>query len=167
MERVNIVVIGDVPPVEVEILRNELEKVFSYDFSVYARLPLPEECLMESRGQYDATCLLNRIMQYPGYRVLGVVSSDISFPGYNFLLGLAASGGRGALISVYRLRHGDRKRYLERMKKEAMHELGHTFGLKHCNNRCVMQFSNTVFDVDNKPPAFCEECSIKIREHLR
>ena len=167
MQTINMVVIGSVPPVEVEMLRQELERVFDYQFKIYARVPLPEECYLEKRAQYDATCLLNRVLRYPGFRVLGVVSADITFTDYNFLLGLAAFEGRGALISVHRLRHSDPNRYLARLKKEAMHELGHTFGLKHCDGNCVMRFSSTVFDVDNKPAEFCEVCSGLVGEHLR
>ena len=164
---INIIVLGHIPPAEIEILRDMLEDVFSHPVNVYARIPLPEECYIENRSQYDAACLLDRVLRYPGYRVLGVVSADITIEGYNFIFGLAASPGRGAVVSVYRLRHGDNSRYLSRLKKEAMHELGHTFGLKHCRNRCVMSFSNTVFDVDTKPDIFCNTCASKIAEHLR
>ena len=166
-KRINIVVVGNVPPAEIEILRKELEGVFRYDFSVYARIPPPEECYMERRGQYDAACILDRILRYPGFRVLGIVSGDIAIREYNFLLGLAASPGRGAIVSTFRLRTTNPEVYFSRLLKEAMHELGHTFGLGHCDNNCVMRFSNTIFDVDNKPARFCDECASKIKEHLR
>ncbi len=166
-EEINIVVVGNVPPAEVEILRGRLGEVFGYDVSIYARIPMPGECYMERRGQYDAACILDRILRYPGFRVLGIVSGDIAIRDYNFLLGLAASPGRGAIISTFRLRTANSEVYFSRLLKEAMHELGHTFGLRHCNNNCVMRFSNTVFDVDNKPAEFCGECRGKIKEHLR
>jgi archaemetzincin len=45
-----------------------------------------------------------------------------------------------------------------RTLKEANHELGHTFGLHHCENVCVMKFSNSLADTDKKPAIFCDTC---------
>lgn len=48
--------------------------------------------------------------------------------------------------------------------KEAVHELGHTFGLVHCiDPKCVMFFSNSLADTDNKNTKFCKKC-IKLFE---
>lgn len=50
--------------------------------------------------------------------------------------------------------------FKERLIKEALHELGHAFGLPHCDNkRCVMVFSNSIKDVDFKGAKFCEGCA--------
>ena len=166
MEDINIVVVGNVPPAEIEIIKNGLQAVFNHTFKIYARIPMPQKCLIPERGQYNALCILEQVLKYPGYRVVGIVSEDMAFEGYNFLLGLAAKNERGCIVSVHRLRASG-ARYFERVKKEIMHELGHTFGLKHCDNRCVMQFSNSVVDVDIKPAEFCDECASRIREHLR
>jgi len=49
--------------------------------------------------------------------------------------------------------------YYTRVVKEAVHELGHTFGLNHCKKReCVMHFSNSLADTDYKGKDFCEDC---------
>ncbi|MFQ5892664.1 MAG: hypothetical protein ACE5HW_07710, partial [Candidatus Methanofastidiosia archaeon] len=49
--------------------------------------------------------------------------------------------------------------FLERVLKEAIHELGHTFGLRQCkNSRCVMFFSNSLWDTDYKSKEYCEIC---------
>src|SRR5207247_8694152 len=43
-----------------------------------------------------------------------------------------------------------------RATTEAIHELGHTYGLAHCQNpECVMWFSNTVAETDRKGIKFC------------
>ncbi len=97
-----------------------------------------------------------------------MIDVDLFVPGLNFIFGLAA--GNTAVISLARLKpeyYGEMKNvflFRERALKEAMHELGHTFGLHHCPDiRCIMHFSNRLEDTDIKGPGFCRNCSIKIR----
>ena len=46
-----------------------------------------------------------------------------------------------------------------RLVKEAAHELGHTFGLRHCMDwRCVMASSHAVERLDIKGAEFCNAC---------
>jgi len=83
----------------------------------------------------------------------------------NYILGQAARGERHAFIALPRLRPGpshreaDLKLFYERVLKEAVHELGHTWGLGHClDKKCVMFFSNSLRDTDEKGARFCEQC---------
>ncbi|MDE2570917.1 MAG: archemetzincin, partial [bacterium] len=73
-------------------------------------------------------------------------------------------------VSTHRLRtdfygeEGDENVLFQRALKECVHELGHAFGLKHCYNaRCVMYFSNSIYDTDNKLSHFCEGCDRRSR----
>jgi archaemetzincin len=46
-----------------------------------------------------------------------------------------------------------------RLVKEAAHELGHTFGLRHCPDwSCVMASSHAVERLDIKGVEFCADC---------
>jgi len=94
----------------------------------------------------------------------------------NFVFGVAdmpknKSFG-SALISVTRLRENFYRRsenlaqFELRVLKEAIHELGHTFGLEHCENLCVMRYSNSLEDTDKKPPNYCEACLKKLKVFL-
>jgi archaemetzincin len=74
-------------------------------------------------------------------------------------------GGPAAIIALPRLRQSfyglpeDEALYHERAVKEAVHEMGHTYGLGHCRNRrCVMAFSNSLLDTDAKSRHFCARC---------
>ena len=70
-------------------------------------------------------------------------------------------GGAAAIVSTFRLADGispvgQRALYLERIAKEAAHELGHTFDLRHCkDHQCLMHYCRRIGDVDEKTePAF-------------
>jgi archaemetzincin len=52
-----------------------------------------------------------------------------------------------------------------RAEKEAVHELGHAYGLAHCRSfDCVMRFSNSVEQVDLKPGHFCQLCEAQLND---
>ncbi len=49
--------------------------------------------------------------------------------------------------------------YWERIGKEAIHELGHTFGLTHCRDPlCVMNSSCLIGETDCKGTELCPTC---------
>ena len=101
-------------------------------------------------------------------KVLGVVDVDVFVSELNYVFGEAFLPGRVALISLFRLRPevydepANEDRFLRRAVKEAVHELGHTFGLNHCPNpKCIMHFSNSIADTDKKQTLFCSQCIIQ------
>jgi archaemetzincin len=132
-------------------------------------LRIPKSAYDASRQQYNANAFLSMLQDqsFKKMHALGVVTKDLFVPSLNFVFGVAQRG-RNAVISTVRLRsqfHGkepDTELFHNRLRKEAVHELGHVFGLNHCDNFCVMRFSNSLPETDAKPSTFCPNCQSKL-----
>jgi archaemetzincin len=58
--------------------------------------------------------------------------------------------------------------FLKRVLKEAVHEMGHTFGIPHCENHlCVMHFSNSIVETGIKGAGFCRNCLNELKNMYR
>ena len=119
------------------------------------------------RNQYYSTAILQAMQPFaePDTRLLAVTSLDLYVPVLTFVFGEAQLSGGCAVVSLHRLREEfyglpAREDLLrERLVKEAVHELGHTFGLRHCDDwRCVMTSSQAVERLDVKGAEFCFLC---------
>lgn len=162
----------------VEPLARELEERFHLTTEVRPPSFDPELAFDSSRGQYHSRILLGQLLREssaePPARVLGVANVDLFIPVLTFVFGEAQLGDRAAVVSAHRL---DNRLYglptnphllYERLIKEAVHELGHTYGLLHCHDsRCVMASSTYVEEIDLKGDRFCDRCLAALREGRR
>ncbi|HHF58837.1 MAG TPA: peptidase, partial [Thermoplasmatales archaeon] len=51
----------------------------------------------------------------------------------------------------------------ELIRKETIHEVGHILGLGHCENDCVMRFSNSLQEAIEKSDHLCSVCREKLQ----
>jgi archaemetzincin len=122
------------------------------------------------RNQYNSTWILSRILDLApseDCKILGVTGVDLYVPVLTFVFGEAQLQGKAAVVSSFRLRdelYGlpkNPERLKERLEKEAIHELGHTFGLIHCREpNCVMFTSTYAEEIDFKSKDFCPACFV-------
>ena len=128
----------------------------------------PEIAFDSSRGQYNSRILLGQLLDEgpaAAERILGVTAVDLFIPVLTYVFGEAQLDGRAALVSTHRLDttvYGlpeNRRLLAERLEKEAIHELGHTYNLYHCDDTlCVMRSSTYVEEIDLKSDRFCARC---------
>lgn len=154
-------------------LGEQLQKAFGLEVQHVAPGFDCEVAFDESRGQYNSRVLLSHLLKDTPEgvsRVLGIAGVDLFIPVLTYVFGEAQLGGRAAVVSLHRL--DDEiyglpprpKRLFERLVKEAVHELGHTFNLVHCHtDGCVMASSTYVEEIDLKSDLFCATCRAAIR----
>lgn len=156
-------------------LQKELYKTFEMPVIIEKEISLPKVGYSKKRKQYDGNYFIWELKKkdYKDKLVLGICDVDLYVTGLNFIFGLASPLEKIAVISLTRLREEfyekpkNESLFYIRTLKEATHELGHLFYLEHCNNpKCVMFFSNSIIDTDNKGPNFCPSCLKRLKKKL-
>lgn len=122
----------------------------------------------ELRRQYDGNKILSEVVKYTTgsrARVIALFDVDIFIPILTFIFGQANFKGQTGIASSYRLQNElyglerNDKLMMERFIKIIIHELGHSYGLKHCFvPGCVMRSSTYVENIDQKERRFCHGC---------
>ena len=145
-------------------LKSELKILYR----VLDDIDIPANSFERSRNQYNAELLLNEISKISfdnTEKKIGLIDEDIYSEGYKYIFGEAENPGINIIVSTRRLNpeyYGQKYNqdvFFERVLKEILHELGHTYGLSHCPDRnCTMYFSNTLADTDYKKASYCERC---------
>ncbi len=136
--------------------------------------PDPEYAYDAARRQYSSTLILRDALRRAprdAVKLLVLTEHDLFIPMLSFVYGQAQLDGTVAVVSLARLRQEfyglppNRPLLLVRLRKEALHELGHAFGLTHCEDRlCTMSLSTTIQQLDAKGTDFCDGCAVLLHE---
>ena len=151
-----------------EIIVDDVEREFSVPVKTREGYLDLSDYYDPARKQYNGNELLKEIesrFATETSKTLGIFNVDLYIPILTYIFGQAFLNGRSGIASIYRLsneRYGikkDQTIFIDRIRKEVIHELGHTFGLIHCSNpTCVMRSSTYVEDIDQKKHFLCNKC---------
>ncbi len=153
-------------------ISQHLAEIFVCETYVLPNRPIPETAFDMQRKQYQATKILIDLKQQDVGRdtiLLALIDRDLYASQLNFVFGQADLLNGIAIVALPRLRqsyYGSEANpplFVKRCLKECVHEVGHVLGLGHCHHpSCVMYFSNSLSDTDNKSHDFCPRCKLRI-----
>ena len=168
MKKLQILPVGPADVRLLDWLRQSLQEKFKVKSEILSPGLDVSFALHSERQQYHSSEILAAMQAYKDrdtWKLLAVTSLDLYIPILTFVFGEAQVGGTAAVVSYHRLRQEfyglpeNLDVLADRLLTEAVHELGHTLRLTHCEDyRCAMAPSHAVEWIDIKDSGFCEDC---------
>ncbi len=163
-------------PALIERVRHDIEKTFGFQTVHKPLLKSIDFAFDPGRDQYHSTAILEHLdLAAPAdaLKVVALTQVDLFIPILTHVYGEAQLGGLACIVSTYRLRDGlarldAENAFYDRIAKEVLHELGHTFQLRHCKDpSCTMHYCRTEKDVDRKSDQLCRYCRIMVDDEIK
>lgn len=167
--------IGDITKWLCEEISKEISSFFGFETRISTLVGDIDFAFDENRNQYSSSKILDKLDEYAPddcLKVVAVTQVDLFIPILTYVYGEARINGRPCIISTHRLVSGFESEIVNkgyrRIVKEAIHELGHTFNLRHCKDpACLMHYCRNLEDVDQKSDQFCRYCNIFLADSIR
>ena len=173
-----IIVISPIGEIDTKLLRpvsNKILNTFGCQTEVISDIIDIDFAFDPDRNQYNSTLILEKLADVAPsqtLKLLAITNADLFIPILTYVYGEAQLDGKTSIISTCRLNEGfsslcDEDTFLQRVVKEAIHELGHTFNLRHCNDKaCIMHYCRSINDVDGKSDQLCRYCTILLKDKM-
>ncbi len=156
-------------------LKKEIEKIFGYKTRLETLFENLDFAYDVKRKQYHSTPVLEKLTENSPNDIIKIIALtrvDLFIPILTHVYGEAQLGGKSCIVSTHRLNDGLGSQSLnifrERVVKEAIHELGHTFDLRHCEDHtCNMHYCRSLDDVDLKSDQLCMYCNVLLKDEMK
>ncbi|MBU0544003.1 MAG: archaemetzincin family Zn-dependent metalloprotease [Proteobacteria bacterium] len=168
--------IGNFDPEITDPVKMEIKRIFGFPALIIPVLEDVDFAHDTGRNQYYSTSILKQLEKLaPSFaiKIIAITKVDLFVPILTHVYGEAQLGGRACVVSTYRLKDqiSAQQReavFMQRIVKEAIHELGHTFNLRHCKEHvCIMHYCRTELDVDRKSDQLCRYCKILLDDEIK
>jgi archaemetzincin len=167
--------IGNFDAKLIDLVGREIHRIIGYTTrskSILQQIDFAEDL---SRNQHYSTPILEKLAGLApprAVKILAITRVDLFIPILTHVYGEAQLGGKACIISTHRLNEGlgmgISKIFSKRVVKEAIHELGHAFNLRHCKDHtCCMHYCRTIKDVDRKSDQLCRYCKILLEDEIK
>lgn len=169
----------------VDTVKNAIEMYYGFKVSVLGANKLPKTAfttLKTPRYRADSLIRFQKNEKHDSIDyVIGLTDQDISCTKYDLngeikapkatyqdwgIFGLGYKPGCSSIVSTFRLKKSiNKNQFIDRIKKVALHELGHNLGLPHCKSsaKCFMKdAAESIRTIDEEELDMCSSCKRKI-----
>jgi archaemetzincin len=157
-------------------LGQEIHRTFDFKTEIKSLLQDVNFAYDLTRDQYHSTAILEKLASTSppsATKIVAITHVDLFIPILTHVYGEAQLAGKACIVSTFRLQEGlsvanIEKEFENRVVKEVLHELGHTFNLRHCDDKsCIMHYCRSIKDVDRKTDQLCRYCKILLKDELK
>ena len=151
---------SDISLADSKFVFNEIKKVYS-NVSLKSAIQLPQSAFYPLRNRYRADSLIQFLSLNTSaeHVTIGLTGKDISTSKDSVadwgVMGLGFCPGKACIASSFRLSKSEK---LQQLFKVAIHELGHTQGLPHCEVRTCFMRDAEGHNTTNEEKDFCPKC---------
>lgn len=166
--KIVVVPLGEVDFFQINKLTSGLSSLFSLPSDILQGMKIPKEAHNIARNQYFSTVILQKLELLKASQrevILGLLEDDLYSASTPYIVGDSDRLGSCAVVSYFRIRQEfyglpeDERLVFKRIFKESSRHLGRILGLTLCRNpRCIMYFSDNMFDIDQKGEKLCDIC---------
>jgi archaemetzincin len=169
---------------EIGFIQQQVNGFFKMPVIVRNETAMPLSFLNTTKGErYSADSIIKWLSHSTTDSIISIVGlthedifttitdsgGHIKEPTYKYavwgIFGLGYCPGKSSVMSDYRLKTNDIKKFQHRLRTIVIHEIGHNLGLPHCKEKnCIMNDANErIQTVDNSAENYCNHCKNRIK----